>query len=381
MAASPHLYVHVPFCAHRCGYCDFVTTAHQPELHGRYVDALAREHALRGDDSTRYDTIFVGGGTPSLLEAPALTRLVSWLAGMLAPGGELTIECNPETIDAERARLLVDGGITRVSLGAQSFTQHVLATLERRATPDTVRGAVAALRDAGIDNLNLDVIWGVPGQTHADLQHDLDQLIAIAPDHVSAYELEFKPGTRLAHSFPNPTETLGETVDDYYELVVERLEAAGMTWYETANFARAGRECRHNLGYWEKRDYLGIGVGAVGTVAGERRTNLPNLPRYLAAIDAGELPPARTEHVDDTTHRIERIMLGLRLARPLRLDDADRKLLEPGGIARLAEWGHLVRDGDSIELTRSGRYLLNGVLGELLAEQGVPSAAATTSES
>ena len=380
-APLQHLYVHVPFCAHRCGYCDFVTTAAQPELHDRYVAALASELTIRGLDGQTFATIFIGGGTPTLLQPSALLTLLDTLHQRLADGGELTIECNPETVTPQLAALLVEGGVNRVSLGAQSFNAEMLEVLERRATPETVRSAVSMLRAAGVSNLSLDVIWGVPGQTIDMLRSDLRSLIEIGPDHCSAYELEFKPGTRLTHAFESRETAVGDASDDFYECVIDTMTEAGFAWYETANFARPGRECRHNLGYWTQADYAGIGVGAVGTIAGERRTNLPNLPRYLAAVEAGELPPARTETIDEDTRQRERIMLALRLARPVTLTDLDlAQVVDHEWLDRFARGGMLhVLDhgcgadavaggGTTIELTRRGRLVLNGVLARLLRD-------------
>lgn len=376
------LYVHVPFCAHRCGYCDFVTVTDRPDLHVRYVAALAREHELRGEKEEEcaggpYATVYLGGGTPTLLHPAALGDLLAWCTALAAPGAEVTIECNPETVTGELARALVNGGVTRVSVGAQSMREHVLATLERRATPTQVCAAIGELRTAGIPNISLDLMWGVPGQSAVDLAADLDEIVALAPDHVSAYELELKPGTRMTHRFGTVAEAVGDRSDDHYDLVVDALTGAGYDWYETANFARDGRASHHNLGYWTQVDHVGLGVGAVGTVAAAggaavRRANLPNLPRYLAAVEAGDLPPARIEQVDARTTRVERIMLGLRLARPMLLDPADLDdIVDRAALGRLAAGGLALvdpadGDGVTVTLSRRGRMLLNSVLTELL---------------
>jgi oxygen-independent coproporphyrinogen-3 oxidase len=384
------LYVHVPFCAHRCGYCDFVTTSRSPELHTRYVAALARELELQGGaPEGGFDTVFVGGGTPTLLEPGAMEAMLDWIAGMAAPGAEVTVECNPETVDAALARRLVDGGVSRVSLGAQSFSPHVLETLERRATPDTVRGAVATLRAAGIERLSLDLIWGVPGQSPDDVARDLDEALALAPDHLSAYELEFKPGTRLAHAWGvDRDEIVGEASDDLYDLVIDRLQGAGWWWYETANFARDEDErCRHNLAYWKAEGWLAVGVGGVGMRASDaldgglvRRTNLPNVPRWLAAVEAGKLPPARIEEVAPDVARGERVMLALRLDEPVHIDVADLMdgIVDPSGLERVVELGlgdvKPLADEDgtchgsmALRLNRRGR-MLQGAVGSLLLD-------------
>jgi oxygen-independent coproporphyrinogen-3 oxidase len=387
------LYIHVPFCAHRCGYCDFVTTSRSPELHDRYVQALARELELQWSDiatpdSPRFDTIFVGGGTPTLLEHDAMAGLLDLVTAHAADDAEVTIECNPETVDEHLAAQLVAGGITRVSLGAQSFDRAVLETLERRAQPDTIRAAVKTLRDAGISRLSLDLIWGVPGQTPDSVKADLAAALALEPDHLSAYELEFKPGTRLAHAYGVDRDAaVGEASDELYDLVVDELEDAGWWWYETANFAREAQErCRHNLAYWHAEQWVAIGVGGVGaqyTADGGivRRTNLPNLPRYLASIEqeASELPPARIEHVDARTARIEQLMLALRLDATVRVTAADLadQIVSPEAVERMVD--HRLLDASltiapdnpsqieiDLRLTRRGRMLQAAVAGDLL---------------
>jgi oxygen-independent coproporphyrinogen-3 oxidase len=392
LAAMPRsLYVHVPFCAHRCGYCDFVTTSRSPELHGRYVAALERELELRGGAPAGggYETIFIGGGTPTLLEPEALEAMLDWLGSVAGADAEGTIECNPETVDEALAARLVAGGISRVSLGAQSFDPAVLATLERRATPEVVRGAVGTLRDAGVERLSLDLIWGVPGQSPETVARDLDAALALEPDHLSAYELEFKPGTRLAHAFGTDRDVaIGEAGDDLYDLVIDRLQDAGWWWYETANFARTESErCRHNLAYWNARPWDAVGVGAVGTSqdvdepgALVRRTNLPNVPRWLDAVERGELPPTRIERVEAHAARSERVMLAIRLDAPVDIaaDDLLDGIVDPAGLERVAELGlgevrplvdadGTCRGGMQLRLNRRGR-MLQGSVGTLLLD-------------
>jgi len=353
-----HLYVHVPFCAHRCGYCDFVTVTGREDERARYVAALAAE-LERADVAP--ETIFVGGGTPSILADRDLARLLA----ALPPAAEVTVECNPETVTPAKAQVLVDGGVTRVSLGAQSFRPHLLEVLERRARPEQIVAAVRVLRDAGIQSLNLDLIFGVPGQSGADLRADLDALVALGPDHVSAYELEAKPGTRFTHRHGRELERQAEAMEDYYEEVVGALRAAGYRWYETANFCRPGHECRHNLGYWLGHDYLGIGVGAVSTLGLERRKNRPGLRGYLEAVEAGRRPPAEVELLTPSERGMERLMLGLRLDVPLELNGL-AALVDDAACERLADAGMLVRCDGALTLTERGRFLANDVVASVL---------------
>jgi oxygen-independent coproporphyrinogen-3 oxidase len=369
VTGARHLYVHLPFCAHRCGYCDFVTVNGHDGEHGGYVDALLAELELeRGLLADEVDTVFLGGGTPTFTEPAALARL---LAGLPA-AAETTVEANPETITPGLAALLREHGVNRISLGAQSFQPHLLETLERRASPEDVRGAVHTLREAGFDNISLDLIYGIPGQSAADLERDLAEAIALEPEHLSCYELEAKPGTRFTHAHGEELERQADAMEDYFERVVELLTGAGYRWYETANFCRPDERrdlrARHNLGYWLGRDYLGIGIGAVSTVAGRRWRNAPSLARYLASLRRGERPLREQEPLDGEVQARERVMLGLRLDEPLSLvglGDA----LDPDALTRLERHGLVDTGADTLALTRKGRFLGGGITAELLTER------------
>jgi oxygen-independent coproporphyrinogen-3 oxidase len=257
--------------------------------------------------------------------------------------------------------------VSRVSLGAQSFRPHLLEVLERRATPGTVRRAFATLRGAGLDNVSLDLLYGIPGQTEADLERDLLDAVELGPDHLSCYELEAKPGTRFTRAHGAVLVDRADAMEGYFERVVDVLVGAGYRWYETSSFARPGREARHNLGYWLGRDYLGIGIGAVSTVASRRWRNRPGLARYLAALAAGEAPPREVETLDRSIRERERVMLGLRLDGPLDLAELDAPV-DRAAVERMACAGLLRREGESIRLTRRGRLLGGGVTAEILAE-------------
>ncbi len=358
MTGVRHLYVHLPFCAHRCGYCDFVTAVGRRDQHGAYVDALLRELAQeRHVLAEEVETVFLGGGTPTFTALPELVRLLE----ALPAAAEVTVEANPETVTPDLAAALHAAGVTRVSLGAQSFQPQLLKVLERGAQPDDVRGAFAHLRAAGFDNLSLDLIYGIPGQTVADLEADLAGALALEPEHLSCYELEAKPGTRFTHAWGDELARQAEAMEDYFERVVATLTGAGYRWYETANFCRGDRRALHNLGYWLGRDYLGIGMGAVSTIAGERRRNTPKLARYLAGDYEREL-----ETIDDDVRARERLMLGLRLDDPLSLTGLEHAL-DPAGLARVEQLGLAERGDGTLTLTKRGRFLGGGVTTELLA--------------
>lgn len=368
MPGVRHLYVHLPFCSSRCGYCDFVTVVGRHGDHRRYVDALLRELELeRGRLADRLETLYLGGGTPTFTDPFALERLLA----SLPSAEEVTVEANPETVTPELAELLSRNGVNRVSIGAQTFHMPLLDVLGRSATPEDVGRAVYTVRDAGIDNVSLDLIYGIPGQGAADLARDLAETLALEPEHVSAYELEAKPGTRFTHAYGDELERQAEAMEGYFEQVVETLTAAGYRWYETASFCRLDQERdlrgRHNLGYWLGHDYLGLGVGAVSTIENGRWRNLPSQSRYLAALDRGTRPPREHECLSTGTRRSERVMLGLRLDEPLRLEGLE-EALDPEELARLERLRLVVRpSARTLTLTRRGRFLGGGVTARLLA--------------
>jgi len=369
-----HLYVHLPFCSHRCGYCDFVTVVGRGEQHGVYIDALLveleRERRVLADP---VETVFVGGGTPSFTEPDALRRVLA----ALPEAAEVTVEANPETVTRELAALFRDGGVTRVSLGAQTFAPRLLEVLERVAFPDDIRSAVHTLRDASFDNISLDLIYGIPGQKPSDLDHDLAEALALAPEHLSLYELEAKPGTRFTHAWGDELERQSEAMERYFERVVETLTPAGYRWYETANFClvgdrAGGRDLRahHNLATWHGRDYLGVGIGAVSTLGTERRRNGASIGRYAAALGEGVDPPRELEQLDPGTKAQERVMLGLRLDEPLPLAGLE-EVIDRAALARMAVGGlAIVAQGvageETLTLTPRGRFLGDAVTAELL---------------
>ncbi len=366
-AGVGHLYVHLPFCAHRCGYCDFVTAVGRVGDHGAYADALLRElDRVRPLLEKQLETVFVGGGTPTFTEAAALARILE----ALPPAAELTVEANPETVTPELAALLRAHGVSRVSLGAQSFSARLLSVLERQATPDDVRRALHTFRDADFDNISLDLIYGIPGQSAADLDADLADALALEPEHLSCYELEAKPGTRFTHAHGAELRRQAEAMERYAERVAETLTAAGYRWYETANYCRTdrGRDLRaqHNLAIWRGADYLGVGVGAVSTLGAVRRRNLPSVGRYVAALGRGDGPPHELERLDSATRDVERLMLGLRLDEPFAVE-ATREVVDAAALERLVAGGLVERLESGVRLTGRGRLLGGAVTVELLA--------------
>lgn len=363
MSGVRHLYVHLPFCTSRCGYCAFVVEVGGLERRDPYVGALRDELALEnGQLANSLDTVYFGGGTPTLMGAERIAQIMAFLGSRVGPETEVSIEANPETVDAATFDAFRECGITRVSIGAQSFQPSLLSTLDRQASAEQVRNAVAAARDAGMRSLSIDLLFGIPGQDDAQLAADLGAVDELRPDHISWYELEVKPGSKLARQGAEVDEDFTENA---YHTIVEHLEAGGYRWYETANFALPGHECRHNLAYWGAADYLGVGIGAVSTVGGLRWRNAPDFAGYVAAVADGRRPRRSEEHLDADTRRRERWMLALRRDEAMSLHWAGPPD-HPDEIGHLASIGLLRCDGDTLRLTREGRFLQNAVLGKLM---------------
>lgn len=370
------IYVHVPFCAARCGYCDFNTyTASELDGSGAsvggWLDAVRRELDLAAATvgERAVDTVFVGGGTPSLIGAERLGAVLDAVRSSfgLAPGAEVTTESNPESTSPEFFAGLVDAGFTRVSLGMQSAAPHVLRVLDRRHTPGRAIAAAREARAAGLGHVNLDLIYATPGETDDDLRASLDAVLDAGVDHVSAYALIVEDGTALARrvargELPAPDDDVAAA---RYELIDDRLSAAGLGWYEVSNWASSPEaECRHNLGYWLDGDWWGLGPGAHSHLAGARWWNVKHPARYAAAVAAGSAEAGREELTESERHT-ERVMLRLRLRSGLPLDLLD----DPGRAAAaqaVADGLLEVEDGVAV-LTRRGRLLADGVVHALLA--------------
>ncbi|GAA2993880.1 oxygen-independent coproporphyrinogen-3 oxidase [Microbacterium terrae] len=379
-AVDPHtpfsVYLHVPFCRVRCGYCDFNTYT-SSELRGarqdEYADTLLTEIALAarvldGVGAPRpASTVFFGGGTPTLLPPGDLARMLDGVHATfgLEPGAEVTVEANPDTVTDAVADTLAAAGVTRLSIGMQSAVPHVLAALDRTHEPANVATAVAAARRAGLD-VSVDLIYGAPGESLADWRASLDAATALAPDHISAYALIIEEGTKLARQIrrgevPAPDDDLQA---DMYELADELLAAAGFSWYEVSNWARTdAQRSRHNLAYWRGSDWWGFGPGAHSHVAGTRFWNVKHPAAYAQRLAAGESPAAGREVPDAAALELERILLGSRIREGLVIADlpAPARTAVAGLIADgLVEAGPALRG--SLVLTRHGRLLADAVV-------------------
>ncbi|HEY2765415.1 MAG TPA: radical SAM family heme chaperone HemW, partial [Pseudonocardiaceae bacterium] len=365
------------FCATRCGYCDFNT--YTPAELGAmsspssWLEALRRELDLAATVLGRpvpADTVFVGGGTPSLLGADGLGAVLDAVRGSLgvAPGAEVSTEANPESTSPEFFAGIAAAGYTRVSLGMQSAAPHVLAVLDRTHTPGRAVAAAAEARRAGIEHVNLDLIYGTPEETRDDLAASLDTVLAAGVDHVSAYALVVEPGTALARrvargELPAPDD---DVLAERYEQVDAALSAAGLHWYEVSNWAAStAARCRHNLGYWAGGDWWGAGPGAHSHVGGVRWWNVKHPARYAAALSEGSSPAAGREVLGPRQQHTERVMLELRLAEGL-----PTTVLDPAGrvAAERAVIGGLLAaiPGDRLVLTPRGRLLADAVVRDLL---------------
>lgn len=367
------MYVHVPFCITRCGYCDFNTYT-PAELGGvnpdAWLQALRSELALAAArlDAPAVNTVFVGGGTPSLLGGERLATLLDMVREhfALAPNAEITTEANPESTWPEFFDAIRAAGYTRVSLGMQSVAPRVLATLDRVHSPGRAAAAAREAMAAGFEHVSLDLIYGTPGESDDDLLRSVDVAVETGVDHVSAYSLLVEPGTALARRVRSGE--LAAPDDDVlahrYELVDAGLSAAGMTWYEVSNWSRPGGECRHNLGYWDGGQWWGAGPGAHGYVGATRWWNVKHPNAYADVLAGSALPVAGFEQLDAEALHTEDVLLKTRLRRGLPLGGlsaAERERAE----AVVAE-GLLVADGDRLVLTPRGRLLADAVVRTLL---------------
>ena len=380
------VYVHIPFCQARCGYCDFNTYT-AAELgdgvsRGSYADTLLHEVRLAsdvlgdgdvlGDRIPAVSTIFFGGGTPTLLPAEHLGLVIDEIRDRfgLADDVEITTEANPESVTPAYFSKLRDAGFTRVSIGMQSAVPHVLEVLDRRHRPGRPEQAVAEARRAGFDHVNLDLIYGAPYETDADWQASLDAAVGTSADHISAYALVVEEGTALARQVragvvPAPDD---DVLADRYVMADETLLAAGYEWYEVSNWARsdAGR-CRHNELYWTDSNWWGLGPGAHSHVSGVRWWNVKHPTRYAALIESGHSPAAGRETLDDQARLTERVMLGIRMRAGLPVDELPDSAMRV--LPQLTSWGLADLDAAAdgrVALTQRGRLLADAVVRELL---------------
>ncbi len=367
---SAGLYVHVPFCLTRCGYCDFNAYAGLDHLRPGYVRALLAEASLASPawEGEEVVSVFLGGGTPTTLDAADLEAVLAHLRDRfaVAADAEVTIEANPDTVDVPKLSALLEAGFDRLSMGAQSFDRSVLASLERTHRPEAVRRAVAAARSAGYGNLSLDLIYGAQGESLGSWERTLREAVALGPEHLSAYALTVEPSTPLGRQIalgarPAPDPDLQA---EMFELACALLAEAGYRHYEVSNWAKPGFECRHNLGYWERRPYLGLGAGAHSYRDDRRWWNVRPPREYLRLVEAGSLPVGGEERLEPGDAYLEEVFLRLRI-----LEGIPSSWVEPGAAEPFVDSGLLRETDGALVPTERGMLLLNELV---LALAGSP---------
>lgn len=375
------IYVHVPFCTTKCHYCDFYSLAGHLDQIPRFLAAIQQEMHLQTAHfgTPEPETIFIGGGTPTLLPPDALTALLDMLRKSIKIHrlSEFTTEANPNTFDPTRAEILAQAGINRISFGAQSFHLNELKTLQRDHDPESVPLAVSLARSAGIANINIDLIFGIPGQTLASLHQSLHRALELQPSHISCYSLVYEPNTPMTARLTSGQITpMDENLElEMFDMVRDTLAAAGLNRYEVSNFARPGFECRHNLNYWRGQNYLAWGPAAAGHHSGYRWKNVPSLMRYADALlgRPSRLPITQMERLVGAARWGERAMLALRLTEGLNLQAFSHKTgldaakILAGVLKKYEGLGLLEITDSCLRLTSRAVAVSDTIMGDVLA--------------
>ncbi len=368
------LYIHIPFCIRKCIYCDFLSIRYDDNTAEEYVAALINELAIRKDSAGEIKTIYIGGGTPTTLSAHELTRLIQGLGTSYAvsPDAEITIEANPGTVDRDKVAALADAGVNRMSLGIQSFIDRELQLLERIHNSDDAVKAIDIVRSSGISNLSIDLIYGIPNQSLNDWEVNLSRATAISPEHISAYELTQEKNTRLDElisqgTLEKPDE---ETIINMYFNTIDRFKKTGYQHYEISNYSKPGFECRHNLNYWNRGEYIGIGAGAHSFIGDRRIKNTNDIEKYIKSLNNKLLAVEEDTEISCEDALKEFIFLGLRKTEGLNIKEFMEDLcldLEPAA-QELIAIGLLESSGGRLRLTRKGIIVSNMVITELMAK-------------
>lgn len=362
MTSPKGLYLHIPFCSGRCHYCHFVSCT-ELSWRDRYIEALVREIGIYREWMGGLETVYIGGGTPSVLEIDQLERVVETLTPLSVR--EFTLEVNPESLTREKLAAYRRFGVNRLSMGVQTTDDELLATIGRRHTFTQVEQAVTWIRESGFDNLNLDLIYGLPGQSLAQVGRDTDKVLALEPEHLSTYSLTIDEGTLFEKRGIEPVD---DGLDrDMFRAIAERAEKAGLMRYEISNFARPGKASRHNLIYWHAQEYLGIGAGAHGYLNAERYANADSVADYLERIESGASPIVYRERIDEKEAAFEYLMLNLRTTDGVdRAAFMDRFGYDPAirhqaAIQKFVTHGAVRLTGQSIILTPYGMDVSNTI--------------------
>ncbi|CAB5240917.1 unannotated protein [freshwater metagenome] len=364
-------YVHIPYCIKRCGYCDFNTYTPSELQDGAtleivsndYIDAVLKE--LESAPASHVPTIFFGGGTPSLLPAYDLGRVIAAIGGK-SLDAEITLEANPDSVTPEKLAQYIEAGFNRISFGAQSFVPHVLATLDRTHNPDNVKKAVDAARLAGFSSISVDLIYGTPGESLEDWKFTIESALALDVDHISAYALIVETGTKLAAQIKRGDIEMpdDDLMADMYLLVDTLCEEAGLSWYELSNWSKPHHECRHNIAYWKNANWWGLGPGAHSHVDGVRWWNVKHPTAYKSKLFSGESPIQEQESLTIDQMRDEKIMLSIRMKEGVSFADLLPHHLEVLAIYR--ENGYVTLTDDRVQLTPTGRLIADRIVRELV---------------
>ncbi len=360
---SVAVYIHIPFCPSKCGYCDFNSYAMQGEIVERTVRALVAEVGRTPHWGRPAKTLYFGGGTPTYVEPASLEAIFKAVrdAHPLEPGCEITVEANPGTVDASRFRYLRDLGVNRLSLGAQSFEDEDLTVLGRVHHSSEIYRAYELARTAGFENINIDLMFGLPRQSLERWERNLEKAISLQPEHLSLYNLTLEPNTRFYQQWKRGLLVLPEeeVQREMFDLARERTRGAGYRAYEISNYALPGRECRHNLCYWRGEEYVAYGPGAVERVGNIRRTHIKHPLRYCEAVERGEDLWCEVECLDEATLRLETLMLRLRLEEGLSLEEVS---LEEEKVRAVVDAGWAQCEGNRMVLTEEGFAMANRVI-------------------
>lgn len=370
------LYIHIPFCATKCYYCAFNTYSFHKKQAKTYLDALRTEMQLYAPQTAPLQTIFIGGGTPSILSAQSLERLFADIQKhfQISPNTEITVECNPGTVDGEKLRVMRDARVNRLSFGLQAMQDEILRQLGRLHTVDEFLHSYQLARKFRFDNINIDLIFALPKQTMEAWQHTLRETISLEPEHISAYNLVMEESTPFydwwkAGELVLPPE---DTEADMFQYTIETLTLHGYTHYEICNFARPNREMKHNLVYWNNQEYVGLGVGACGYVDGVRYTNIRGIPPYIEALRQHKKPIADSERLTGHAEKAETFMLALRKREGICLADYEQRFGEKVDVAfgnAIKKWTDLKlldQNETHLCLTQRGLFLANEVFVELM---------------
>lgn len=371
-----YLYIHIPFCVRKCAYCDFLSLPFDDLLAKRYVNALCAELVMRRRAAGTLNTIYIGGGTPSLLAQELFDRIFACLRDNFAisPSAEITVEANPGTVSSDSVRRLHVLGVNRLSMGVQSFNDRDLKLLGRIHSSEQAIRSVGIVRSAGIHNISLDLMYGIPGQTIAEWKTNLARAVGLAVPHVSAYELTPEPGTPFHDSITKGLLQMPDEGDilSMFDATAETLAAAGIVQYEISNYARPGYQCRHNLNYWDRGEYLAAGAGAHSFMDGARYRNSGNVITYIERLEMSELPVEESTHPTRDEALRETIFLGLRKTEGISL----QKCAADGGripqlCSDLIEDGLLQLAGSAISFTRRGMVISNEILVQIFRRLGL----------